>query len=644
MKIRNISMKALSLLLVTMLLSSNVALAVNWEVLATGFTGCQTKGYSTHDWQNYYTNSYWNAYSGHNCTNYAAYMAISNGATTPIYGNACYWATRAKSAGYTVDNTPAVGAIAQWDANSVTYVGSAGHVAYVEEVGSNYIIVSEDNYGGDFRWRKVYSDLWPSNFIHIADGEGSSNSKLPEAASPTVTANAASNITSTGVKLSGTVTNPSRLTITEVGVELGTSQDNLKKAGSDKVSYTYSSFNMWYDQSELNVTLSPGTTYYYRMYAVSGGNTYYSSIKSFTTSGSSGSSSKTSVATVSAGNYHTMVILEDGSLWGWGENSCGQLGDGTTTNKSTPVKIMDNVIYVSTGSNHTVAIKDDGSLWTWGDNCYGQLGDGTTINKSAPIKIMDNVIYVSAGDINTAVIKGDGSLWAWGQNGSGQLGDGTTEDSCSPMRIMDDSVSVSTGFHTMTIKRDGSLWAWGENSWGQLGDGTQKNKFTPTKIIDNAVSVSTGFTHTFALKNDGSLWAWGAEFPSGAVAGESSGDSSYNSPILGDTAISGSGTPVRIMDNVVSVSTNFNHTMAIKTDGSLWAWGYNSYGQLGDGTTTDKSTPTKIMENVVSISAGLRHTVAIKSDGSVWVWGDNSYGQLGDGSTTASSTPKKVIS
>jgi len=282
MKIRNISMKVISLFLATILLSSNVAIAANWEVLATGFAGCQTKGYSTHDWQNYYTSSYWNAYSGHNCTNYAAYMAILNGAATPIYGNACYWAIRAKSAGYTVDNKPAVGAIAQWDANSVTYVGSAGHVAYVEEVGSNYIIVSEDNYGGDFRWRKVYSDLWPSNFIHINETQ-SGQSGAQTATSPTVTANNASSVTSTGVYLSGAVTNPSRLTITEVGVELGASQDNLQKAGYDKVNYTYSSFNMWYDQSELNVTLSPGATYYYRLYAISGGTPYYSAVMSFST-------------------------------------------------------------------------------------------------------------------------------------------------------------------------------------------------------------------------------------------------------------------------------------------------------------------------------------------------------------------------
>jgi len=344
--------------------------------------------------------------------------------------------------------------------------------------------------------------------------------------------------------------------------------------------------------------------------------------------------------TISTSINHTMAIKTDGSLWAWGWR--GKVGDGTTEeDRLSPVKIMDDVASVSAGSGHTMAVKTDGSLWAWGDNRSGNLGDGTRTtyrslhvilednNRLSPVKIMDGVASVSVGGgPHTMAIKTDGSLWAWGMGG--YLGDGTMEMRLSPVKIMDGVASVSAGTrHTMAIKTDGSLWAWGSNVLGLLGDGTRgERRLSPVKIMDGVASVSAGSEHTMAIKTDGSLWAWGAN-----AGGQ-----------LGDGTTEARHSPVKIMDGVASVSasaavgSSTQHTMAIKTDGSLWAWGSIGRGQLGDGITSffsdegtlaiRRTSPVKIMDGVASVSAGNHYTMAIKTDGSLWAWGTNF---LGDG-------------
>ena len=186
---------------------------------------------------------------------------------------------------------------------------------------------------------------------------------------------------------------------------------------------------------------------------------------------------------IAAGGGHSLVILDDGSLWAWGGNSFGRLGDGTTIDRHTPVHIMDDVAAVSAGSFHTLAITTDGSLWAWGGNWDGQLGDGTTTARRTPVHIMDDVVAVSAGSWHTLAITTDGSLWAWGRNWDGQLGDGTTIDRHTPVHIMDDVVAVSAGgSYTLAITTGGSLWAWGSNEFDQLGGGTTIARHTPMNI------------------------------------------------------------------------------------------------------------------------------------------------------------------
>ena len=295
------------------------------------------------------------------------------------------------------------------------------------------------------------------------------------------------------------------------------------------------------------------------------------------------------VRQVSAGGGNTVAIKTDGTLWAWGNNGAGQLGDGTNEEKNTPVQIgQDRWASVSAGS-HTVAIKTDGSLWAWGWNMYGQLGDGTNEDKNTPVQIgQDRWTSLSAGGGHTVAIKTDGTLWAWGNNWFRQLGDGTdgtAESKNTPVQIGSGYVSVSAGdYHTLAIKTDGTLWAWGDNDYGQLGDGTNEGKNTPVLIGTGWAYVSAGSDHIVAIKTDGTLWAWG-DNNYGQLGNGSSGIGYYG----------GKDTPVQIgQDRWTSVSAG-SHTVAIKTNGSLWVWGRNNNGQLGLGVDKYiRNTPTQV--------------------------------------------------
>ena len=339
------------------------------------------------------------------------------------------------------------------------------------------------------------------------------------------------------------------------------------------------------------------------------------------------------VEQVSLGEHHSGAITEDGSLWMWGWNINGQLGDGTTEEKHTPVKVMENVKMISLGEYHSGAIKEDGSLWMWGYNVCGQLGDGTTEEKEKliPVKVMENVKSVGLGDFYSGAIKEDGSLWMWGYNGYGQLGDGTNESKDIPVKIMENVKNVSfSDDHSGAIKEDGSLWMWGDNGYGQLGDGTNgtyaARKHSPVKVMENVKEISLGNAHSGAIKEDGSLWMWGGN----------------NKGQLGDGTNEDKNTPVKIMENVKNVNLGVLCSGAITEDGNLWMWGANDKGQLGDGTNEDKNTPVKFMENVKSVNLGAHDSGVIKEDGSLWMWGDNDFGQLGNGTIVDSMYPINI--
>ena len=281
--------------------------------------------------------------------------------------------------------------------------------------------------------------------------------------------------------------------------------------------------------------------------------------------------------------------------------------------------------YVAGNGTHTLAIKTDSTLWAWGFNDSGQLGNSSSAYRYAPTQVGSASGWqkVSAGYYYSLGIK-DGTLWAWGANSFGQLGNGSYNEVLLPAQIGADVnwVSVSCGFDfSIALTTAGTLWAWGNNDLGQLGDGTNSNENTPTQVGTGTdwQSIATGDNFCLAIKNDGTLWAWG--YNGNGKLGDGSGVSK-NVP-----------TQVGADNDWTSVSAGAFHSLALKTDGTLWGWGANSYYQLGIGTAPDKYIPTKINNATdwKSIAAGGIHSLALKTNGTLWSWGNNSYGQLGSG-------------
>lgn len=290
------------------------------------------------------------------------------------------------------------------------------------------------------------------------------------------------------------------------------------------------------------------------------------------------------------GGVHSLAVRTNGTLWAWGRNTEGQLGDGSNTDKDSSIQIGIDTNWqgVACGSFHSFAIKSDSTLWAWGRNTEGQLGDGTNISKNSPVQIGSDTNWhtLAAGIFHTLAIKTDGTLWAWGLNLEGQLGDGTNIDKNSPIQIglANNWQSVTAGrSSSLAVKTDGTLWVWGDNNAGQLGNGTKSDTEESPVQIGSATdwqSVAGGLGFSMAIKKDGTLWSCGTN-----VSGQ-----------LGD------GTNV-LKTSFVQIGSDTNwqnvvggnfHALALKTDETLWAWGQNAAGQLGDGTNVDRYTPQQI--------------------------------------------------
>lgn len=341
--------------------------------------------------------------------------------------------------------------------------------------------------------------------------------------------------------------------------------------------------------------------------------------------------------TISAGGYHCMAVTDDGSLYTWGNNRQGQLGNGTTEDAYTPQKIMDNVISVHAANNNSLAITDDGSLYIWGENYSGCISNTAPELITSPLKVMDNVVLAGIGRSHVAALTSDGSLYTWGSNSYGQLGNGTTEDAYTPQKIMDNIVSVGVGFsHTMAATTVGDMYIWGGNSQGQLGNGSYDYDFyakqpTPVKLMDNVASVYANGNASMAVTKNSELYTWGYnEFGQLGVG-------------MFQYFVS---SPQKIMDDVASVSTGNTTTMIITKGGNLYVCGYNYAGQLGDGTTKDSYTPQKIMNDVAAACGGWSQSMALTTDGSLYTWGGNGYGEMGIGTHSYEdkyTTPQKLM-
>ena len=328
----------------------------------------------------------------------------------------------------------------------------------------------------------------------------------------------------------------------------------------------------------------------------------------------------TEVAAISAGGGfgHSLALKLDGTVWAWGLNDQGQLGDGTILNRKTPIQVngLSDIIAISAGVKHSLALKSGGTVWGWGYNVSGQLGDGTYEQRKTPVQVINlsDVVAISAGFYHSLALKSDGTVWAWGHNGYGQLGNGNSTSMSTPTQVSTISgiTAISCGgYYSLALKSDGTVWAWGWNNYGQLGDGTDEERRTPVQVsnIGDVIDIEGGGYHSLALKSDGTVWAWG---------NNSDGQ-------LGNNTTSDSSTPIQVnnLSDISVISGGGYHSLALKLDGTVWAWGDNGNYQLGNGSTTVSYIPIQIisLENINAISGGGYHSLALNSENKVLVWG-----------------------
>lgn len=346
-----------------------------------------------------------------------------------------------------------------------------------------------------------------------------------------------------------------------------------------------------------------------------------------------------------------------GALYTAGQNDYGQLGDSTVANKSSPIQTTSGGAdwkQISCGYRTTAAIKTDGTLWTWGAGALGQLGNNSApLNRTSPGPTISGGTtwkQVSVGNTHVAAIKTDGTLWNWGSGIYGQLGVGTTGATIlrsSPVQTISGGTTwkqVSAGlYQTLAIKTDNVLWAWGINyfDWGTFNNGgtgpsTLSNpaqvSYGQWKQVD--CSATYGAIHVAAINTSGQLFMCGTN-----LKGQ-----------LGDNTAVSKSVPVQTVaggTNWSQVSCGISITAAVKTDGTLWTWGYNLYGQLGINTIADKSSPVQTIaggNTWKQVACGHQTMVALKTDGTLWGWGTNTGGQFGDGTVTQRNSPVQLFS
>jgi alpha-tubulin suppressor-like RCC1 family protein len=349
------------------------------------------------------------------------------------------------------------------------------------------------------------------------------------------------------------------------------------------------------------------------------------------------------VTKIATGQYHSLFLKSDGSLWAMGLNNYGQLGDGTTdsgvfyTNRPEMI-VASNVMAIAAGGGDSLFIKSDGSLWAMGDSQDGELGDGTSSATNRPEQIVTSgVTAIAAGGGHSLFLKSDGSLWAMGGNWYGELGDGTYSPTNRPELIVASNVTaIATGFyHSLFLKNDGSLWAMGANWSGQLGDGTYNTTNRPEQIAaSNVTAIAAGLQHSLFLKSNGSLWAMGAN-DDGEL-----GDGTYGTVYPYTT-----NRPEQIVaSNVTAIAAGYFHSLFLNSDGSLWAMGDGYSGQLGDSTYNHTNRPEQIVASgVKAIAGGYSHSLFFRGDGSLWAMGINGDGQLGDGTYNKTNRPEQIL-
>jgi alpha-tubulin suppressor-like RCC1 family protein len=345
---------------------------------------------------------------------------------------------------------------------------------------------------------------------------------------------------------------------------------------------------------------------------------------------------------------HTCAVkLSTQLVYCWGHRFNGPVGDnsGYALQQTKPVTVGGGLafIHLATGLSHTCGLTGAGAAWCWGYNGYGQLGENTTTDRSTPVAVQQGGVTftsITAGWYHTCGLTGAGAAYCWGWNVYGQLGDNTTTQRNAPVAVQQGGVtftSITAGWYqTCGLTGAGAAYCWGLNTYGELGDNTTTQRNAPVAVQQGGVtftSITAGYLHTCALTGAGAAWCWGVNW-----YGE-----------LGDNTTTQRNAPVAVQQGGVtftSIAAGGLHTCALTGAGAAWCWGYNGYGELGDNTTTDRSTPVAVQQGGVtfaSITAGYLHTCGLTSAGAAWCWGYNGYGELGDNSTTQRKTPVAVV-
>jgi alpha-tubulin suppressor-like RCC1 family protein len=383
------------------------------------------------------------------------------------------------------------------------------------------------------------------------------------------------------------------------------------------------------------------------------------------------------VVSLWGGARGTIILKSDGTVWTWGANSPGGklgLGNAVTNRMLVPVEVhgAGNVDYLHSvsaimgGEVHNVALKSDGTVWAWGFNFQGGLGDGTTNDSALPIQTglnsippLTNVTKLGGRTYFNLAAKSDGTVWAWGMGTSGQMGNGGTTNCNSPVQVsnsqpggaINNPRQISCGYtYGVALLTNGTVWTWGTGIHGELGNGTTGSSYTPVQVtgLSNVTAISSGWKHTLALKTNGTVWAWGLN---------SHGE-------LGDGTANNQSNAVQVLNlsNVIAVSGGDYNSIALRADGTVWKWGVNDVGELGFGTNDNTApgvandsvvhaVPAQVMtdkfgnafSNVVMVANRDYHNLALKADGSLWMWGANDQGQCGDGATNDIYRPSPVV-
>jgi alpha-tubulin suppressor-like RCC1 family protein len=356
-----------------------------------------------------------------------------------------------------------------------------------------------------------------------------------------------------------------------------------------------------------------------------------------------------------------MALLWDGSVWTWGSDVSGKLGDGqvspsyTVTNHDSfmPLRVhgpgnvgyLNSIVAISAGESHNMALRSDGTVWEWGWNAFGQLGNGTTNDAYTPVQVsgLSNVVAISGRAYHCVALKSDGTVWAWGWNSYGQLGNGTTTNFISvPVQVtgLTNPAAISAGY-TISLARmsNGTVRVWGTDRKGEMGQGVSGfYSYTPIQVpgLSNVVSVSADFQEPEALKSDGTIWMWGWN----------------NLGQLGDGTAADTNLPTQVLsltNMVFAGATGDRDNCAIGADHTVWTWGRNYNGQLGIGTADQDPHPLPVQVPpfgkgyVILVQTPDWHSLALESDGTLWAWGANDHGQLGNNTTNDAYSPTPVL-